>query len=63
LIIQDEGESLRVDIKVTGGDFEIQPEVIKEDLSVRKDPTRLGINLTQPVEHAVVTLTIKPNPN
>jgi hypothetical protein len=61
LTVHDDDESLRVNIKVTGGDFEIQPEVIKEDLSVRRDPTRLGIYLTQPVEHAVVTLTIKPD--
>ena len=63
LIVRDESESLRVDIKVTGGDYEIQPETIKEDLSVRKDPTRIGIHLTRPVTHAVVTLTIKPNSN
>ena len=63
LIVRDETESLRVDIQVTGADFEIQPETIKEDLSVRKDPTRLGINLTRPVERAVVSLTITPNPN
>ena len=63
LIVQNEKESLRVDIEVTGGDFEIRPEMIKEDLSARKDPTRLGIHLTRPVERAVVTLTIIPNPN
>jgi hypothetical protein len=63
LIVRDENESLRVDIKVTGADFEIRPETIKEDLSVRKDPTRLGIHLTKLVDHAVVTLTIKPNSN
>jgi len=63
LVVRDETESLRVDIQVTGADFEIQPETIKEDLSVRKNPTRIGINLTRPVTHAVVTLMIKPNPN
>jgi hypothetical protein len=61
LAVYDENQSLRVDIKVTGADFEIQPETIKEDLSARKDPIRLGINLTRPVDHAVVTMTIAPN--
>jgi len=63
LLVYDEEQSLRVDIKADGADFEIQPETIKEDLSVRKDPIRLGINLTRPVSHAIVTLTITPNPN
>ena len=63
LIVRDENQSLRVDIAVTGAEFEIQPETIKEDLSVRKDPTRLGIHLTRPVDHAAVKLTIRPNPN
>jgi len=62
-LVYDEEQSLRVDIKADGADFEIQPETIKEDLSVRKDPIRLGINLTRPVSHAIVTLTITPNPN
>ncbi|MBN2312279.1 MAG: heparinase II/III family protein [Sedimentisphaerales bacterium] len=63
LKVYDEEQSLRVDIKVDGADFEIQPETIKEDLSVRKDPVRLGISLTHPVRQAVVRLTITPNPN
>jgi hypothetical protein len=63
LIVHDDKESLRVDIKVIGGDFEIQPQVIKEDLHTPKNPTRLGINLTRPVTNAIVTLTITPNPN
>ncbi len=63
LLVYDEEQSLRVDIKADGADFEIQPETIKEDLSVRKDPIRLGINLTRPVSHAIVTLTITPNLN
>jgi hypothetical protein len=63
LTVHDEKQSLRVDIKVDGADFEIQPETIKEDLSVRKDPIRLGISLTSPVRHAIVTLTMTPNPS
>jgi len=60
LIVYDSQKALQVDIKVTGADFEIQPETIQEDVSARKQPTRLGINLTRPVTHALVSLTITP---
>jgi len=60
LVIRDKDKALRVDIEVSGADFKIKPETIKEDLSGRRLPTRLGINLTKPVLHAVISLTIKP---
>lgn len=60
LMFYDSGEALRVDIKVTGADFEIQPETIQENLSGNKKPTRLAINLKGPVTHALVSLTITP---
>jgi hypothetical protein len=68
LKIHDQEEALRVNIKVTGADpstplrtgFEIRPETIHEDLSARKEPIRLGVNLMQPVTSAIVRLTIKP---
>jgi hypothetical protein len=60
LVIYDKEEALRVDIKVTGAEFEIRPETIREDLSVHKQPTRLGISLKSPVIGAVVSLTITP---
>ena len=53
-------EALSVTVAVSGADFEIKPEIIKEDLSGGRLPTRLGINLTRPVTHAVVSLTIAP---
>jgi len=58
LIIRDQDKALRVDISVTGAEFEIRPETIKEDLSGRRLPTRLGINLSRPVTRALVSLTI-----
>jgi len=58
LMIRDQDKALRVDIEVTGADFKIKPETIEEDLSGRRLPTRLGINLTKPVLSAVVSLTI-----
>ncbi len=60
LVIRDQDKALRVDIDVVGADFKIKPETIKEDLSGRRLPTRLGINLTKPVLRAVVNITIKP---
>ncbi|MFB0553473.1 MAG: heparinase II/III family protein [Phycisphaerae bacterium] len=60
LIVYDSQKALHVDIKVTGADFEIQPETIQEDVSARKKPTRLGINLTRPVTYALVSITITP---
>jgi hypothetical protein len=60
LTIRDQKEVLRVDIAVTGADFKIQPETIREDLSGRRLPTRLGINLTRPVTRALVSVTIAP---
>ena len=59
LVIRDKDKALRVDIEVSGADFQIKPETIKEDLSGRRLPTRLGINLAKPVRRAVINLTIK----
>jgi hypothetical protein len=60
LIVYDSEEALRVEIKVTGADFEIRPKTIEEDVSARKQPTRLGINLRKPVTNALISLTITP---
>jgi len=60
LIVYDSGEALRVEIKVTGADLEIRPKTIEEDVSARKQPTRLGINLKGPVTSALISFTIIP---
>lgn len=60
LRITDDKDALRASITTTGAEFKIEPEVIHEDLSAHKEPTRLGINLTQPVMSAVVRVTITP---
>ena len=60
LIVHDSQKALHVNINITGSDFKIEPETINEDVSARKKPTRLGINLTEPVTHALVCLTITP---
>ena len=61
LTIRDQEEALTVNIAVKGAGFEIKPETIKEDLSGGRLPTRLGINLTRPVTHAIISLTIAPH--
>ncbi|NIP26638.1 MAG: heparinase [Phycisphaerae bacterium] len=60
LIIYDSGEALLVEIKSAGADFEIRPETIEEDVSARKKPTRLGINLKGAVNSEIITLKITP---
>jgi hypothetical protein len=60
LMVYDSKEALRVEIKVAGADFEIRPETIKEDVSARKQPIRLGINLKKSVSNALISLTITP---
>jgi len=60
LIVYDSEEALRVEIEVAGADFEIRPKTIEEDVSARKQPTRLGINLKGPVTSALISLTITP---
>ncbi len=58
LVIRDQQQALRVDITISGADFKIEPETIREDLSGSRLPTRLGINVTRPVSHAIISVTI-----
>jgi hypothetical protein len=60
LTVYDSDKALSVDIEVDGADFEIKAETIDEDVSARKKPTRLGINLKGPVSSATVRLVIRP---
>jgi hypothetical protein len=61
LTIRDQDEALSVTVAAGGADFDMKPEIIKEDLSGDRLPTRLGINLTRPVAHAIISLTIAPH--
>lgn len=58
LLVSDQGETLLVDIKVEGTEFDIKAEEIKADARTPRRPTRIGINLRTQVKRAVVTLTI-----
>jgi hypothetical protein len=58
IVVRDGEEAVRVEIGVTGGECALQAEEIIEDAPVK--PTRIGINLKQPVTAATVTLKITP---
>lgn len=57
LIIRDGDEAIRVRIEATA-EYDVRAEEIHEDTS--RVPTRIGINLRQPVSEATVTVTIVP---
>jgi hypothetical protein len=60
VMIYEQEQALRVDIKVTGAEFKIRSETIREDVRANKQPTRLGITFTSPVTNALVCVTITP---
>ena len=60
VLILGKKAAVRVRIAVEGSPFEIRPEAIHENLRVPDQPTRVGIELTQPVEKARVTMLIAP---
>lgn len=60
LMVYDTEEAVRVDIRVRGGEFDIHPDHIKEDMRSGMIPVRLGIDLKEPVTEASITTTITP---
>lgn len=58
LLVYDGDQALRVTIDAGGQAYTLDPEEIHEDAPVT--PTRLGINLTQPVTSARIMLHITP---
>jgi hypothetical protein len=53
-------EAVDVEITADGVPFKLQPDEIREDMSYRKTPMRVGVELTEPVEKARITITVKP---
>ncbi|MBN2022653.1 MAG: heparinase II/III family protein [Pirellulales bacterium] len=53
-----EGVEIRID--AGGAAFSIQSDAIDEDVPGRVKPTRIGIDLDDPVREAAITLTIRP---
>ena len=60
LRIQDGKGVLEVGIEVEGSRFDLRSEEIQEDVPGRRRPTRLEIELKNPVTRAIVKLTITP---
>ena len=60
LLIGDAPKAVQVEITTGGLAFEVQAEEIKEDVRGGLTPTRLGIELTEPVRQATITLKIVP---
>lgn len=60
LIVGDAPDDVEVRIAAEGSPFELHPEEIREDMTCRQTPTRLGIELQRPVQKARVTITIRP---
>ncbi len=53
-------DAVTVQIAVEGSPFKLLPEEIHENMPRNLHPIRLGIELTQPVSHATISLTIVP---
>jgi hypothetical protein len=49
-----------VEIDTAGASMQIRPDEIQEDLHGHAPPTRLAIELTDPVDKATITATIRP---
>jgi hypothetical protein len=62
LQVSDHDGAVRVEISVTGGEYEIRSEEIREELHTKTLPTRIAIRLTQPVREALVRVRISPLP-
>ncbi len=61
VLVGDGAEAVKVGIAVTGAKLSpIRSEAIREDLPGRRIPTRLGIELAEPVTRASIRLTITP---
>jgi hypothetical protein len=60
LVVGSGPGTVRVEIDAGGAQLTVDAERIEEDLPGPKLPTRLGINLAEPVAQARVTLVITP---
>jgi hypothetical protein len=58
IVVYDFDEAVQVKIEAEDAAFELQAEEIHED--TRGVPTRIGINLAEPVTSAAITVTITP---
>jgi len=61
LLIGKGAAAVEVEIATDGAAIEIEAQQIKEDVRTRRLPTRLGIDLVEPVTKATIRLTIVPS--
>ncbi|NUQ62747.1 MAG: heparinase II/III family protein [Pirellulales bacterium] len=61
LLVGEGKDKVGVEITASGAKFKLTAEKIQEDLPGGRIPTRLGIDLSEPVREAAVTLTIRPS--
>ena len=60
-LVFDGDNALRVDVCVEGGELELVPETIEEEVRVETQPTRIGINLKAPARRARVAIRGEPH--
>jgi hypothetical protein len=60
LLVYDTLSAVQVDIAVQGAPWAVKAEQIDEDVFTPGQPTRIGIDLAEPVTRAAVELTIRP---
>ena len=60
LLIHETDEAVEVSVRAEGGEVDITSEEIKEDVRTPTLPTRIGVNLKEPVTRASITVTIRP---
>ena len=60
LAVTDGKATVLVRVAVSGGEFDVTEDVIREDMHTKAPPKRLGIVLRQPVTAASVTLSMGP---
>ncbi len=53
-------DAVIVEVSTDGAKFNVQQEEIHEDVHSRHLPVRIGIDLTEPVKRARITMTIRP---
>ena len=62
LEVGDKSDRVVVEIAVEGGKFQITPEQLQEQIRGNRVPTRLGIDLIDPVTRATIAVSITPSP-
>ena len=53
-------DAIIVEVSTDGAKFNVQQEEIHEAVHSRHLPVRIGIDLTEPVKRARITMTIRP---